>query len=140
MLTGDGIIGGNVTLVAQSALSSNPRLAPGTTDIGTLTILKDLNFGLVAIYVCRVDGDTGEADLVKANSITIDPTATLRLPATGTASVGTVFTIMESTGDTPISGTFANLPDGGTIIAGNNTFQANYEGGDGNDLTLTVIN
>ena len=39
----------------------------------------------------------------------------------------------------PIIGTFMNLPDGGTITAGNNTFQANYEGGDGNDLTLTVV-
>ena len=39
---------------------------------------------------------------------------------------------------TPIAGTFANLPDGGTITTGSNTFQANYEGGDGNDLTLTV--
>ena len=38
----------------------------------------------------------------------------------------------------PIAGTFANLPDGATIKIGNNTFQANYEGGDGNDLTLTV--
>ena len=39
----------------------------------------------------------------------------------------------------PIIGTFMNLPDGGTITAGSNTFQANYEGGDGNDLTLTVV-
>ncbi len=39
----------------------------------------------------------------------------------------------------PIVGTFMNLPDGGTITVGNNTFQADYEGGDGNDLTLTVV-
>ncbi len=32
-----------------------------------------------------------------------------------------------------------NLPDGGSITVGNNTFQASYEGGDGNDLTLTVV-
>ena len=34
---------------------------------------------------------------------------------------------------------FSNLADGGTIVAGSNTFQADYEGGDGNDLTLTVV-
>jgi len=34
------------------------------------------------------------------------------------------FTIIESTGSMPIIGTFMNLPDGGTITAGNNTFQA----------------
>ena len=30
-------------------------------------------------------------------------------------------------------------PDGGTITIGSNTFQADYAGGDGNDLTLTVV-
>ena len=40
---------------------------------------------------------------------------------------------------TSFSGTFTNLPDGGSIIIGNNAYQANYQGGDGNDLTLTVV-
>ena len=37
------------------------------------------------------------------------------------------------------SGTFSNLADGSTLTVGNNSFQANYEGGEGNDLTLTVV-
>lgn len=62
--------------------------------------------------------------------------------------VGTVFTVIEDRAKDPcrrcrggsgIHGNFGNLPDGGTITAGSNTFQANYEGGDGNDLTLTVV-
>ena len=80
----------------------------------------------------------GESDLVAANSVSIDPTAMLDLSENGTASLGMAFTILESRA-TPISGTFANLPDGATITSGNNTFQANYEGGDGNDLTLTFV-
>ena len=47
--------------------------------------------------------------------------------------------MIKNTAATPISGTFANLPDGATITSGNNTFQVSYEGGDGNDLTLTVV-
>jgi len=42
-------------------------------------------------------------------------------------------------GDNPISSTFSNLPDGGTITIGSSSFHANYEGRDGNDLTLTVV-
>jgi len=39
-----------------------------------------------------------------------------------------------------LTGTFNNFPDGGTITAGPNTYQANYEAGsDGHDLTLTVL-
>jgi hypothetical protein len=33
---------------------------------------------------------------------------------------------------------FANLADGAAITIDNNTFAADYQGGDGNDLTLTV--
>jgi hypothetical protein len=62
----------------------------------------------------------------------LDDRATSVLPS------GTTFTVINNTAATPIAGTFANLPDGSTIVVGNNTFQANYEGGDGNDLTLTV--
>jgi len=46
--------------------------------------------------------------------------------------------VINNTAATPIAGTFSNLADGATVVVGNNTFQANYEGGDGNDLTLTV--
>ena len=46
---------------------------------------------------------------------------------------------ISNTAATPISGTFANLANGSTFTVGNNTFQASYEGGDGNDLTLTVV-
>ena len=38
-----------------------------------------------------------------------------------------------------IAGSFGNLSDGGILTVGSNTLQANYEGGDGNDLTLTVV-
>ena len=38
-----------------------------------------------------------------------------------------------------LSGTFSNLPDGGIVTINGNNLQANYEGGDGNDLTLTVV-
>ncbi len=57
----------------------------------------------------------------------------------GTLPQGTVLTALQNTAATPISGTFANLADDSTITIGSNTFQADYQGGDGNDLTLTVI-
>jgi kumamolisin len=54
---------------------------------------------------------------------------------------GTVLTVIDNTGPDPISGTFSNLPNGGTIILSyegiNYIFTANYSGGDGNNLTLT---
>ncbi len=56
-----------------------------------------------------------------------------------TLAQGTVFTVINNRSLNPIAGTFSNLPDGSTFTVGANTFQANYSGGDGNDLTLTAI-
>jgi len=58
---------------------------------------------------------------------------------TGTLTTGTVFTVINNTSANPSFGTFSNLSDGSTFISGGNTFKANYEGGNGNDLTLTVV-
>jgi len=52
---------------------------------------------------------------------------------------GTTFTVINNIAATPITGTFSNLADGAIITIGSNTFQTSYEGGDGNDLTLTVV-
>jgi len=46
--------------------------------------------------------------------------------------------IYNNTAANPIAGAFVNLPDGSTFTSHHNTFRVNYEGGDGNDLTLTV--
>ena len=56
-----------------------------------------------------------------------------------TLNLGKKFVAISNTAATPISGTFANLPDGSMFAVGPNTFQVSYEGGDGNDLTLTVV-
>ena len=52
---------------------------------------------------------------------------------------GTVFTLIDNTAATPTAGAFANIADGGIVEVDTNLFQANYEGGDGNDLTLMVV-
>jgi fluoride exporter len=59
------------------------------------------------------------------------PFGTLAVNVTGSLIIGAFAA-------TPITGTFANLPDGAILTANGNNFQASYEGGDGNDLTLTV--
>jgi hypothetical protein len=57
----------------------------------------------------------------------------------GALQAGLVLTAIDNTSATPIVGTFSNLSDGAVLTANGNNFQASYEGGDGNDLTLTVV-
>ena len=80
-------------------------------------------------------------DSVSANGISIEPNVQLELVAREPrrSAAGAVYTILNNTSAAPINGTFANLPDGITFFERGNVIQASYEGGDGNDLTLTVL-
>ena len=85
--------------------------------------------------------NNGHADLVRAKGITIESGAQFAFQPKGNQALtlGTVFTVLNNASAAPINGTFANLPDNSTFTVGRNTYQVNYEGGDGNDLTLTVV-
>jgi hypothetical protein len=47
--------------------------------------------------------------------------------------------LISNTSADPISGTFSNLADSEIVTVNGNNLQADYQGGDGNDLTLTVV-
>ena len=76
-----------------------------------------------------------------ANGVTINSGASLALSGQtrGALTQGLVLTVISNTSANPISGTFVNLPDGGIVTVNGNNLQASYSGGDGNDLTLTVV-
>jgi autotransporter-associated beta strand protein len=140
ILGGSGIISGRVTV--GTGRGPGIVLGPGANSIvpGTLTIGKQLAFKSDATYRVTLNSSTPAIDLVIANGVRILG-AQIVLNEVGNATLppGTIFTVMSNTGRKPINGTFANLADGSTITVGSNTYQANYEGGDGNDLTLTVV-
>jgi autotransporter-associated beta strand protein len=139
-LGGSGTIDGPVMVGTGSG--SGAVLAPGKTNntIGALTTQKKLTFNSDGTYECDLNSSTARADKVIAHRVTINAGAQFSFAdlGSGTLPSGTVFTVIEN--DTPgaIEGTFANLPDGATFTSGANTFRATYEGGTGNDLTLTV--
>ena len=51
---------------------------------------------------------------------------------------GMRFPIIDNDGSDPVQGTFAGLPEGAMIGAGQYTFSISYRGGDGNDVVLTA--
>ena len=139
-LGGWGTIAGAVTVGTGSG--SGAFLSPGATGPAHFAIAKTLTFKADGKYKCELNLSAhGRADQVSANGVTIETGAQFAFRAKGnhTLPPGTIFTVINNTATTPISGTFANLADGSTITAGSNTLQASYEGGDGNDLTLTVV-
>jgi autotransporter-associated beta strand protein len=140
-LGGTGIINGAVTI--GTGTSSGAILLPGksATNPGTLTINSALTFNSLSTYQCVLDRSTPIAGQVIAPGVTInsDVPFTFVDTGTGTLTVGTVFTVIDNTSANPIFDTFSNLADGSVFTSNGTNLQVSYTGGDGNDLTLTVV-
>ncbi|HEY2714574.1 MAG TPA: autotransporter-associated beta strand repeat-containing protein [Chthoniobacterales bacterium] len=141
-----GILGGTGKISAKVTVGigngAGAVVGPGKDPYtpGTLTIGKSLTLNADATYRVTLNSSVPSADAIVAKGVRVTQ-AQMVLSDRGTAALapGTAFTLISNTSANPISGTFVNLPDGGAITVGSNTFQANYKGGDGNDLTLTVV-
>lgn len=137
-----GTLGGGGTTSGDTTVGGGAggSIAPGS-GATTLSVEGALNFEADGSYVWRVKTRANKADQVVAKGVTISDGALFNTIAINNAQIppGTTFTAIANTAATPINGTFANLVDNGTFVLGDNTFQVSYEGGDGNDLTLTVV-
>jgi autotransporter-associated beta strand protein len=140
-LSGTGIMTGAVTV--GTGTSSGAIVSPGNgaTAPGILTSNSALTFNSRSTYKCILNRSTPTAGEITARGVTINSGASFSFvdSGTGTLTVGTVFTVINNTSANPISGTFRNLADGSVFTSNGNNFQASYEGGSGNDLTLTVV-
>jgi autotransporter-associated beta strand protein len=138
-----GTIAGGVTIGTGSGAGAFLAPAHGGNKQLTLTIQSSLTFNSDATYTYtfKAKGSKSKIDKVIANGVTINSGASFNLSGTtqGTLTQGTSLTVIKNTAATPISGVFSNLPDGGIVTVNGNNFQADYQGGDGNDLTLTVV-
>lgn len=155
-LTKTGAAAADYTLGSLGATS----LVPGASTTFDVTYTPSAG-GLrpAAIQIASNDGDenpfdialTGDnfvnavfntaADLpISSAGYTVPEGRSLRLTLGFAPAPGTVLTAVSNTGASFISGTFLELPQGGLTTAtyGGQTyvFQANYFGGDGNDLVL----
>ncbi len=141
---GDGLISGAVMIGDGSRRGASLAPSHGTRVLMTLTLQGTVTFASNSRYVgtLMIHGTQVSADKVIANGVIIDSNASFFLRGLGQGTAGSGFTtiiVISNTSAAPISGTFANLPDGAILTVNGNNFQASYEGGDGNDLTLTVV-
>ena len=142
-LGGSGIIAGAVTLGTGSGTGAFMEWSKKLRHPATLTLQSSLTFNADATYTYtfRAKPNRAKTDQVIANGVTINSGAMLALSGhtRGALTQGMLLTLISNTSANAISGTFSNLPDGSIVTINGNNFQANYEGGDGNDLTLTVV-
>lgn len=140
-LGGSGIIAGAVTVGTNINTASCLAPSKGAKRPSTLAIQSALTFNDDSTYLYKLDTKRRVSDQVLAQGVTIDDGAKFSLRASGTTQLpqGQVFTVISNTAASAISGHFHNLADGAIVTVNGNNFQASYSGGDGNDLTLTVV-
>jgi autotransporter-associated beta strand protein len=143
-LGGNGIIAGAVTVGTGGEPAS---ISPGArgNNTGLLTIQGAITFGSLGTYEFQLDSTSFTADTLSTDGVAIGSGARFDARDLGSSAFpsGTTLLIIDNTGVNPIAGTFSNLADGAIIPIGsansNNQYKVNYEGGDGNDLTLTAL-
>jgi len=65
--------------------------------------------------------------------------STLTFISLADVPVGTTFMFINKTSPGAVTGTFAGVPEGGTVIDAGATYRVSYVGGDGNDVTATRV-
>ena len=151
-----GLAAADYTISAPSATT----LAPGASTTFDVTYTPSAGgVRAAAIQIANNDGDESPFDIaltgnnfveatfnsevdipITAAGYTVPSGRSLNLTLGFAPPPGTALVVLSNTAPPPISGTFLDLPQGGLITAtfGGQTyiFQANYFGGDGNDLVL----
>jgi autotransporter-associated beta strand protein len=140
-----GRLAGNGSTGAVLVLDGG-ALAPGeSTGIITVT---DLTLVSGAEFKIEIDGPvpgpSGFDQVIvddKGNGDVDLGGASLRVLVTGPIAFGESFKIIDNDGTAdPVKGTFKNLPDESNFVSDDGrTFSIDYNGGDGNDVVLTLV-
>jgi len=136
-LGGTGSISGNVSVGAATLAPGN---GPGVTTAGGLTLtgptsVLAIELGGPAVgtgYDQLVIGNTGPGAVSLAGG-------TLNVALTYSPAPADTFMILNKQTAGLITGTFAGLPEGGTLTANGTPLRISYVGGDGNDVVLSVV-
>jgi acetyl esterase/lipase len=105
---------------------------PGVAALQTKSVRLDQ--GSLALDVSA----SGTSDRITASGI-VTLGAALQLNLIGVPAIGQTYTIIDNDGGDPVIGTFSGLPERATFTIGGRTLRISYRGGDGNDVTLRVI-
>jgi autotransporter-associated beta strand protein len=134
-------------LAGRVFATNSSTIAPGNgpfpftiADIATLSCL-DLTASSNTLFSYFFNGPNAgvEYDQLKVSgTLTLDRTR-LMAQVRFVPQISQSLMLIDNDGNDPVTGTFAGLPEGASVVQSNMLFQMSYAGGDGNDVTLTRI-
>ena len=146
-LYGGTISGTGTASAIDHASGSSGTVNPGTGDgtTGMFTTTGGFQIGTTGTTHIDIGGTTAGTtydQIVNTTSGSVDITgATLAVALVNgfIPANGDVFTVIDKQNSGAVTGTFDGLSEGATFELGAATFEVSYTGGDGNDVTLTVV-
>jgi hypothetical protein len=136
------VLGGDGTLGAVTVYGT---LAPGTPGATGILTTGQLTFDSTGALEINLNGTTpgsGYSQVVASGPIALNgATLIVQIGSSLTVTTADSFDILVNTSGQAITGTFANLPEGGAGTTSNGpTYQATYLGGiSGYDVVLTLL-
>ena len=135
-----GLLGGTGFTTNVNATAGT--IAPGFNGAGILTVNGSLTLSAGVTMSLDILGATQGSlhDALRVSNGVLLNNATLALTGNFVGPANQTFTVIDNTSGSPISGIFANLPEGTTFAAANGiSYRITYLGGTGNDVVLTQV-
>lgn len=134
--TGSTNVTGGQLVLRSSLQSASVAVGAATlTPEGVLALAG--NFSLAANSVFQMRVMPSQSDRLSIAG-TVALAGKLDLIVSPGMTGGNSYVIINKTSAGAISGTFTDLPEGATFVAGGQNWQISYVGGDGNDVVLTL--
>ena len=136
---GTVVTGGTLQLAGN--LASSLTVSNGTLT-GSGILASNLTLTAGAIFQPRLNGYVAGSNydqIVVTKAVTLAGALSVSVTNASALPTGYTFTIIRNDSALPVSGTFAGLAQLGTFTNSPLVWRINYQGGDGNDVTLTLL-
>ncbi|NBO93892.1 MAG: hypothetical protein EBV06_16525, partial [Planctomycetia bacterium] len=128
-ITGNVNNGGTVKLISS----------PGTMNVnGNFTSTGSLGIGITR-PITTATASINYDQVNVTGAVSLNGTLGLSFSGSGSIADRQVFTVVNNDGADPVSGTFSGLVNGSTFTANGQSWVIFYDGGTGNDVTLTTV-
>ncbi len=136
LLQGKGTLIGGFDAGAGTTIA--PGSSPGILGSGSASFSAGSNYA-VELYGTTPGSNPNEHDQLNVTGTVNLDQANLKVSVGFSPVLNDVFIIINNDGSDTITGTFAGIAEGDSIVADRYRFIVSYIGGDGNDVTLTMV-
>jgi len=133
-------LGGTGSVAGPVAIGAGAGLAPGASP-GAFAMNNGLTIAAGGTLYAELNGTVAGTEydqLIVSGAVDITD-AVLSVSVGFQSRPWDSFTIISNDGSDAVVGSFANLPEGAVFAAGSRFMKISYQGGTGNDVTLTDV-